>query len=234
MRSAIIWTVLAALGCVGITAATGQTTDASSVQRVTAQDRKLLVSTGGQFTVTTNLVKLPFDIVVSTNLTYRVGEGKDRPLKDGQVLNADGTLLNPDGTTHPVYDHVTMNRNRILVMRDGDYSPLTGPLKLGDGSQISPDNYLRKPTGERFRLLDGQVFRLSGAAVAGKDTISLVNGQVVVQKDGSSFKVPHGSTLMMNDGTKVFGEGYALKRDGSRVTLVEGQTLTVEGVVVRR
>lgn len=234
MRSAIIWTVLAALGHLGIALTVGQSTDAASVQRVTAQDRKLLVSTGGEFMVTTNLVKLPFDIVVSTNLTYRVGEGKDRPLKDGQVLSADGTLLNPDGTSDPVYDHATMRRNQILVMRDGDYSPLRGTLKLGDGSVISDDCYVKYTTGERLRLQDGQVFRLSGASVAAKDTITLLKGRVVVQKEGSSFPIARGSFIMMNEGTRVFGDGYLIRPDGSRQNLVEGQTLQVEGIVVRR
>jgi len=232
MRSAKIWTLFLATTLAWLHPVAAQTSD--SARSVTVKSRKLLVSTGGEFTVTTNLVKLPFDIVVSTNLTYRVGKGKDRPFEEGQILNADGMLLNPDGTTYPVYDHVTMSRNQIRVMKDGDYSNLSGSMKLGDGSIISDDCYVKRSTGARFRLLDGQYFRLSGAAVASKDTISLRNGRVVVQKDGSSFSVARGATLMMNDGTKVFGEGYVIKRDGSRADLAEGQTLTVEGVVVRR
>jgi hypothetical protein len=150
------------------------------------------------------------------------------------VLSADGTILNPDGTTHPVYDHATMSRNQILVMRDGDYSPLRGTLKLGDGSVVSDDCYVKYTTGERIRLQDGQVFRLSGQTVAAKDTVTLLHGRVVVQKEGSSFPVARGSFLMMNEGTRVFGDGYLVRSDGSRQNLVEGQTLQVEGIVVRR
>jgi hypothetical protein len=234
MRSANIWTILAACALVWAAPAPAQDTDTQSVQRVTVREQKLLISTGGEFTVTTNLVKLPFDIVASTNLTYRVGEGKERPLRDGQVLDREGMILNPDGTTHPVYDHVTMSRNQILVLRDGDYSTLGGTLKLGDGSVVSDDCYIKYPTGERIRLQDGQVFRLSGATVAAKDTVTLLNGRVVVQKEGSSFPVARGSFIMMNEGTRVFGDGYLVRSDGSRQNLVEGQTLQVEGIVVRR
>jgi uncharacterized protein YggE len=77
MRSANIWTILAAFTLAGAASTPAQDTDAQSVQRVTVREQKLLISTGGEFTVTTNLVKLPFEIVASTNLTYRVGEGKE-------------------------------------------------------------------------------------------------------------------------------------------------------------
>lgn len=234
MRSAKIWTILAALTLLGPLLAPAQSSASAGVERVTVKEQKLLAYRAGQYTATTNAIKLPYDIVVNTNLTYRVGEGRERPLKEGQVLSDDGTILNPDGTTHPVYDHVTMNRNQITVMRDGDYSTLKGNLKLGDSSIISDDCYIKYTTGERIRLQDGQVFRLSGRTVAAKDTISLINGRVVVQKEGSSFPVARGSFIMMNEGTRVFGDGYLTRADGSRVNLVEGQTLQVEGIVVRR
>jgi hypothetical protein len=39
---------------------------------------------------------------------------------------------------------------------------------------------------------------------------------------------------MMNDGTKVFGDGTVIMKDGTSRKLAEGEVLTVEGVVTRR
>jgi hypothetical protein len=233
MQRATFWTCLTAGLLLAAALLPAQEAGSAAVQRVTARQQQLLVSSGGAFTVTTNVVRLPFDIVVNTNLTYRVGEGRERPLQEGQVLDREGMILHPDGSTHPVFDHVTMSRNRILVMRDGEYTPLKGALTLGNGWVVTEDCYVKRPTGERIRLQDGQIFRLDGAVVAARDTITLRNGRVVVQKEGAAITVARGSLLMMNEGTRVFGEGYLIRPDGTRVNLVEGQTLQVEGIVVR-
>ena len=46
----------------------------------------------------TNEIILPHNIKVMTNGAFRVQNGKERQLTDGQVVGADGILINPDGT----------------------------------------------------------------------------------------------------------------------------------------
>ncbi|HEY6167815.1 MAG TPA: DUF6799 domain-containing protein [Verrucomicrobiae bacterium] len=208
--------------------------DAGAIDRVTVKDGKLSALQAGQLVAVTEAVKFPGDLTVNTNATYQIGEGKPREFKEGQTLSKDGTMLEADGTTYPVYDHVTLNRGRVLVMRDGEYSPVSGQLALGDGSRVGSDGVVTGKDGSPRRLLDGQILRLDGTAAPAKDTVSLFKGKVSVQKDGSKIDVAAGRTITMNDGTKVFGEGYVIKSDGTRVNLSEGQTLEVEGVATRR
>ena len=43
-----------------------------------------------------------------------------------------------------------------------------------------------------------------------------------------------GRSIMMNEGTKVFGEGKVVSKDGTITNLREGQIITIEGVVKLR
>jgi len=134
----------------------------------------------------------------------------------------------------PVADHVLMKNGHAVLVKDGESSALTQAMTLGNQTRIEPDGMVRTPDGRSLRLLDGQMYKLDGSPVPTKDTISLKNGKVMVQKDGSAFDVPSGRSLMMNDGTKVFGDGKVIMKDGSRVTLAEGQIIVVTGVVTLR
>lgn len=232
MNALRLWTVSAVITASAVVAASAQ--EGGSVDRVTVKDSQLVAFQGAQTVPVIEKISLPNDITVFTNATYKVKEGRERTLAEGETLQRDGTLLKPDGSTSPVYDHLMVTRGRVMIMQDGEQSALAVEYTLGDGSRVAPDGTLIEKSGQRRRLLDGQILRFDGHSAPAKDTISLRDGKVSVQKDGSTFEVPKGRTLMMNDGTKVFGEGYALKRDGSRVTLSEGQTVEVEGVVVRR
>jgi hypothetical protein len=231
MNALRLWTVFAVIAASAVVAASAQ--ESSLVDRVTVKDSQLVAFEGAQMVSVVEKISLPNDITVFTNATYKVKEGRERTLAEGEILQRDGMLLTPDGSTYPVYDHLMVNRGRAMIMKDGERAALEADYTLSDGAQLSPDGTLTAKSGQSRRLLDGEILRLDGRTVPGKDTISLRDGKVIVQKDGSMFDVPKGRTLMMNDGTKVFGEGYALKRDGARVTLSEGQTVEVEGVVVR-
>jgi hypothetical protein len=87
--------------------------------------------------------------------------------------------------------------------------------------------------GKTTRILDGQIFKLDGSALPAKDSATLKDGKVVVQKDGSLLPVQPRQSIMMSDGTKVFGDGSVIMKDGKKVTLSEGQTLVLDGVVRR-
>jgi len=121
-----------------------------------------------------------------------------------------------------------------LVVKDGEGQTLNQPMTLPNGARLSPDGTMRTATGRVRRLMDGQLFALTGEAIAAKDTITLQDGKVIVQKDGSQFEVGVHQTLLMNEGTKVLGDGTVIKRDGSKFKLTEGQVVTIEGVVSRR
>jgi hypothetical protein len=81
--------------------------------------------------------------------------------------------------------------------------------------------------------MDGQMFQLDGTPILSKDTISLKDGKVVVQKEGKLICLSPAETMGMNDGTSVRGDGLIQKRDGTQSQLVEGQTIVIAGALVR-
>ena len=177
----------------------------------------------------TNSVALNSEITVLTNGTFTVSGGAQRSLSEGQILSGEGRLMSPGGKLELVYDHVTIDLGQVTLVKDGKRSPVTAPLTLPTGAKITPEGWVTSADGKRSRLLDGQMVRLSGSVVASRDTITLTGGVVIVQKDGARLRVAGSSSMMMSDGTKVFGTGRVLYRDGREEKLSEGQIIVVEG-----
>ncbi len=187
----------------------------------------------GQEIMITNEVKLATVITVATNGTFKVGDGAMRTLKPGQTLGRDARLTDVDGSLTPVQDHVVKKNNTVTLVKDGVAAPLASPLTLGDGSIVGIDGYLMK-NGKRQFIVEGQIIELSGAKIESVDTATMVGGQVVIQKDGQSYKLSVKSSITMNDGTRIFGDGRVVKfGGGGESRLVEGQVLRIEGVATK-
>lgn len=203
----------------------------SSTEAVTCLTNRTLLQRRGEWTLLESQMTMPGGITVLTNGTFQVNEGKTRRLEAGQILRADGILLNPDGSVMPVFDHIVMSKGRVMVFKDGEGEGLTTALTLPDGSIINPDGSYSRPSGRSSRLVDGQLLTLEGVPMRGLDTISLRNGKVVVYKSGALIPLPSPNVIMgMYDGTRVRGDGFVTFPDGTTSQLTDGQTITVEGV----
>lgn len=225
-RSLLTLFVFVALGGTCIAAPDGT----NSLERVVFKGGIVSGVQSGLPVALTNEVTMPHGIKVMTNGTFRVQDGKERHLKEGQALGADGMLASPDGTLLPVFDHIAFRKGQALLAHDGEEAPLDKDKDLGDGRRVTADGFVYEPSGLKRRLLDGEVFDLSGKAVAVSDTVTLKDGKVLVQKDGSLLEVGAGRSLMMNDGTKVLGDGTIVFRDGRQTTVQPGEVLRLEPV----
>ena len=194
---------------------------------------KVLTWPGAKELLAPDEATLPFEVIVKTNATFTVQGGKLRTLLEGESITKEGTLNRPDGTVQPVVNHVTLTRGQVLLVQDGESAPAREPVKISDGTIVYPDGKVAPATGSPRRLLDGEIFQLQGGALPARDTITLQGGQVRVQKDGSLLTVATGRSIMMNDGTKVFGDGKFTRANGQQGQLAEGQVLVIEGVVTR-
>ena len=200
------------------------------VDGVTLKDGKLYTTRGDQTELLKGKLEFPPNIKFDPKGTFKVGDGADRTLTAGQVLRRDGWLLSPDGSIRPVFDHVAMLSGRVVVVRDGQTTPLAQPMVFPNNLNIAPNGLCVYPDGLRSRLVDGLLFRLDGTAIPTKDTISLKNGRAVVQRDGALISLVPSQVMGMNDGTRVRGDGFIMKPDGSTSQLREGQTIIVDGV----
>ena len=201
--------------------------DLAPVDRVTFKGGKVLVPQAGKLTEAIADTTLATDVVVKTNGVFNVGKGKARQMREGQVIDAQGMLSSPDGTVVPVFDHIALRKGRVEIVIDGEAGTLSREYALPNGAKVLPDGTLR-------RLLDGQLLRLDGNVVASTDTASLMNGKVVLFKDGGKTELRRGQTMAMSDGTKVSGDGYVIRPNGTRVTLKEGEPLKLPGVLSSR
>ena len=204
------------------------------VECVLLKGGKMLVVFSGVTNAMEDKVTLPQEITVLTNGVFRLGEGRERPLGEGQVLLADGMLLSPDGSLLPVFDNIMMRRGKPRITQDGQTSALASTYTLGNGAKIMPDGSYITPGGLSTRLLDGQIFKLDGTPVPAQDTMTVVHGQAVIQADGSLLTIPPGRSFMMNDGTKVYGDGTVVMKNGTKKKLAEGEILIIPGVVTKR
>ena len=201
-----------------------------AAERVQFANRKIFVWQNGIVKATTNEVHLPFDIIVKTNGTFTVKGGRARPLEEGDILGADGMLLRRDGSITPVMDHITSNRGEVIVVQDGIPVEVTGAARLPDGRTVRADRRITLPNGSARWMLDGELFFAEGGVLPARDTITVQDGDVQVQKDGSILSVGRTRSIMMNDGTKVLGDGTVIYFNGEQAHLSEGTVLVIEGV----
>jgi hypothetical protein len=204
------------------------------VDGVTVKDDKTYAIRGDKTDALTTSLSFPDKVEINTNGMFKVADGKERKLETGQVLRPDGWLLNLDGSAQPVVDHLGMKEGRAYVVRDGQRAPLQKTMVFPNGMSVNPDGYGGNLPGARNRLLDGQLFRLDGTSIPGKDTVIMKNGRVVLQKDGSQISLAPVQVMIMSDGTQVRGDGYIQKRDGSTQQMREGQIVLVEGAIYGR
>jgi hypothetical protein len=203
-----------------------------SVEGVTVKDDQAYFLRGDKLEALTENLKFPFDVEISTNGDFQVAGGKTRSIQQGQIIRSDGWLLNSDGSVEPVFDHIAMKAGKVILVRDGKAEALAKPMSFANKLEVSPDGGCVYPGGRRARLTDGQMFRLDGTAVPAKDTITLKNGCVVVQREGSLITLAPVQIMGMNDGTRVYGDGYIQQRDGTKTKLHEGQTILIDGANV--
>ena len=216
-------------GGVSLRAQTDDSVDAAAVKGQSAYGVR-----GEDWQMLQAMLKFPLEVEINTNGEFTVAGGKVRKLLEGQLLLRDGWIVYPSGSIEPVVDHVGMNAGRVIVVRDGVATPLTDRMTFPNGLGISPDGWADYPSGSHARLADGQLFRMDGSPIPAKDTVTLKGGVVVVEKDGSLIRLVSNQIMGMNDGTKVQGDGFLVKPDGTTIRLYEGETVFVEGRAARQ
>src|SRR6266568_8323977 len=202
--------------------------------RVFYREGQLWVAQGANIAPLTNSLELPFQITVNTNGTFQVGSHPPRPFDEGEALGADGMLLDPNGKLEPVMDHFALTAGKTVLSVNDDKDAVMQDIHLGPDKLLTTDRALVGRDGSWMRVIDGLLFTPDGQTIPAVDTTTLQNGQVSVQKEGTQFPIGPDRSIMMNEGTKVFGDGRVVSKDGTTVELTEGQIITLEGVVKLR
>jgi len=175
-------------------------------------------------------VDLKGDIRLQTNAVFRTAPGKERSLKEGQLLLSNGFILGSDGSLTPAMDHYAIRNGRLFVVRDGVAVPASRPVVLPSGDRIDPAGWIRRISGSTSRLMDGEWFALDGRPLPTWDVISRLGSELRIQKDGALMTVPQGRSLMMNDGTRILADGTIVTPGRTARQLSPGEYRLLPGV----
>src|SRR3954471_4652105 len=156
MQNNSIWKRRAVLVVAVLLGASGIAAEAlKNVERVMLKEGKLLAVEDGKTMPVKEAVLLPHEIKVTTNATFTVKKGKERKLKEGQVLDKEGMLTSSDGSVEPVIDHVAMKNGKLILVQDGERTALDHEIVFPDGSKLLTDATLRTRDGRLKRVIDG-------------------------------------------------------------------------------
>jgi hypothetical protein len=203
-----------------------QTTD-----YVTLKNGRAYVVAGARGAYLKRALALTPELIVTTNGVIEIaGDGEER-LTDSKRLTLDGFWISADGTLQVFKPHYLMKNGALYVVKSGVLARLEQDVTFANGNVLRLDGFLA--SGSRLiRLQDGQRLDLSGEVIPALDHVMMVNGGLVLQKDGSIITLPSISTMGMSEGTRVTGAGVITLPSGEQFELSEGQRLTLTGAAM--
>jgi hypothetical protein len=234
MKSRIIAVLVGSLVCSGLFAVAHGADNAPQVDRVVMKDGKPTIRINGEAKALEKDLALTSSIMVLTNGSFTVNQGSPRVLQEGQEIRKDGMLISPNGSIASIEDHAIVKKGKVWIYKNGTGTPLKNEMTLPNGTRLSPTGQVRTAGGEFRRLIEGQMFKLTCEVLSSKDSVTMRGGKVYVQKEGTQFPLKHRQTIMMNDGTKVYGSGKLVKRDGTTQTVAESQIILLPGIRTNR
>jgi hypothetical protein len=144
----------------------------------------------------------------------------------------DGFWLGQDGTLIYFKPHYLLKARTLLMVKSGLFDRVGRDVTFRNGSVLRTDGTLLTAYQRVIRLQDGQMLGLNGEAIPALDHVMMVDGRLVLQKDGSIIPLPPVSLIGMSEGTRVTGTGIIIKPNGEQITLADGQRLTLEGAAM--
>ena len=60
-------------------------------------------------------------------------------------------------------DHIMMEDSRVMIVRNGERTPLDEDLTIPDGTRVAPDGTVQMPDGTTRIMAEGETMLLQGA-----------------------------------------------------------------------
>jgi hypothetical protein len=227
MRNCLSFAVVLASLCLNQSRAqTLQTTE-----YVTIKDGRAYVVTGDQGAYLERALALTPELTVTTNGVIEIAGGGEEQLTESKRVTLDGFWITSDGTLQAFKPHYLMKDGVLYVVKSGVLTRLEQDVTLPTGNVLRLDGILASGI-RQIRLQDGQRLGLMGEVVPALDHIMMMNGRLVLQKDGSIIPLPAISIMGMSEGTRVTGAGLISTLSGEQFTLSDGQRLTLDGAAM--
>ncbi|MBC7749617.1 MAG: hypothetical protein H7Z76_13770 [Methylotenera sp.] len=129
-----------------------------------------------------------------------------------------------------VMQNGVMMRNGIVTeVKNGSERRMYEELKTLDGSKVLPDGTILRLDGTQSRLQEGERIFLSGTVnlVPKNEYVTMSNGRMTIVKD--TIWIQMDRDLMLENGNRVFVQGYVITSDGKKVQFNEGDKISLQG-----
>lgn len=153
-------------------------------------------------------------------------------LGEGEILFHDGSLMRADGSMTYIHDHYVQQEGKLLLVTGRKATPVPVGHRLPNGVVVKEHGRIVMPNGYVSVLQDGQILSPDGRELPAWDSIQFHHGKVSLFKDGSLLTLAPNRMMMMNDGTKVWGNG-TISRRTRESNWDEVKTQLPEGAMVR-
>ena len=171
------------------------------------------------------------ELTVTTNGVIEIAGDVEEQLTENKRVTLDGFWISPDGTLQAFKPHYLMKDGVLYFVRSGVLTRLEQDVSFSNGIVLRLDGILASGT-RLIRLQDGQRLGLMGEVISALDHVMMVNGELVLQKDGSIVPLPAISTMGMSEGSRVTGAGLITTPSGEQFALSDGQRLTLDGAAM--
>lgn len=189
----------------------------------------------GHRVTASHVINLRGGYTIELDGAVKQGDAKVWQLEEGQLFSPDGTVLFSNGELRYVQDCLTRVAGKMVWMHAGMPHPTEPgqPISLENGTLIGDYGRMTMPNGYYSHFQDGQIFTPEGEELTAWDTVSVSGGKVTLFKDGSLLSLDSNRSMMMSDGTKVFGDGTVARRTQAshleevRYKIPEGATVKI-------
>jgi hypothetical protein len=127
------------------------------------RDGKMLVMKNGETTPMEKEMVMSNGAVVSTEGKVKVKGAKTVTLKEGQIVQMDGTVR----MTKPgmVRDHVMIKDGKSVVVKDGKFMLLEEEMTMPNGVVVMPNGSYTTKEGKTLKLKEGEKMTMDGKLV---------------------------------------------------------------------
>ena len=205
-----------------------------SMDYVTLKDGGVYLVENNESALLEKALELTPQLTVLTNGIIKITGDGEEELSEGRRVTSDGFWLNDDGTLVSFQPHYMMKDRGLYLVKSGVFKRVDQDVTFGNGTVLRTDGALLTPDGRLIRLQDGQMLTVTGQTIPALDQVMMIDGKLVLQKDGSIIPLPVRSTIGMSDGTTVTGNGLITRPTGQQFMLDQGQRLTLDGAAMSR
>ncbi len=124
---------------------------------------------------------------------------------------------------------VFMRNGVPMEVKNGSEMRMYEDMKMLDGSKVLTDGTILRLDGTQTKLQEGERIFLSGVVspIPKNEYVTMNNGRMTIVKD--TIWIQMDRNLMLENGNRVFVQGYVVTSDGKKVQFKEGDKMSMGG-----